>query len=81
MPINNPFCNLAWLEAGRSSSDTAKSGVDVVFDEECPVVPRITISAWQEKSAWITEVTTTGFTWQCGQDVATVDWIAIIRNG
>jgi len=81
MPLTNPFCNLECVCTGRSSSESAKSGVSVVFDEECSSVPRVVISAWQEKSTWLTEVTTTGFTWQCSEDVASIDWIAIIRNG
>lgn len=81
MPLNNPFCNIATLRAGQSSSETAKSGVSVVFDEECPSIPQVVITPWQKAAVWITEVTTAGFTWEGDEDVSSIDWIAIIRNG
>ena len=81
MPISNPFCNLASLQTGHSSSEMAKSGVDVVFDEECSSVPNVVITPWQKAAVWITEVTTAGFAWEGDEDVSTIDWIAIIRNG
>jgi len=81
MALNNPFCNLASLEAGQSSSETAKSGVDVVFEEECPDTPKIFITPHRESRVWTTAVSTTGFTWQSDEDSSTIDWVAIIRNG
>jgi len=81
MPINNPYCHLATLQTGQSSSETATSGVDVVFDEECAEVPCVVISPWQKDVVWITAVTTAGFSWESDTNSSVIDWIAVVNNG
>ena len=81
MPLSNPFCNLASLQTGQSASETATSGVDVVFDKVCAEVPRVVIGLWQKDVAWLTQVTTTGFSWEGDSNDSTIDWIAIVDNG
>ena len=81
MPINNPFCNLACLGVGQSTSETAKSGVDVVFADECPSTPKVSITPLQESRVWVTAKSTTGFSWQSDEDSSVIDWLAIVGNG
>lgn len=81
MPLNNPLALPFIIQIGQSSSETAKSGVDVVFDSEYPTVPKLSLCAWQEERVWVTEVTTTGFTWAADEDASTIDWVAIGKNG
>lgn len=81
MPLSNPFCHLVSLQTGHSSSETAASGVDVVFTEEFVSIPSVSITPRQKDAVWLTAVATTGFSWEGDDDNATIDWIAIGKNG
>lgn len=77
MPIHNPPRLIIPKEHGRSSSETPKDGVTVVFTKEFSTVPRVSMCPWQKGGVWLTEVTTTGFIWEGDKKSYIVDWIAV----
>jgi len=79
MPIHNPPSFILDIpkKHGRSLGKTAKDGVTVIFNEEFPSIPYISLCPWQKALVWLTEVTLIGFTWKSDKKKATIDWIAV----
>ena len=67
------------IECGRSSTQNAKTGEEVIFNSIFDNIPRISLCGFQKETTWvdINSVTQASFTWYSDKNTSTVDWVAV----